>query len=150
MNYRTDLKIMAENGHTENGAAAAEKRKAEDDTENGENGANGAKREKLEGGTLLFAGATDWKLVGRKAGELSKSTNTQWSPTRLAALKDVKIVSVSKNCASANCFAIDEEGQVWAWGRNEAGQLGLGDTEDRFLPTTSHASLDYNGNEIKD
>ena len=88
----------------------------------------------MEGGTLLFAGATDWKLVGRKAGELSKSTNTQWSPTRLAALKDVKIVSVSKNCASANCFAIDEEGQVWAWGRNEAGQLGLGDTEDRFLP----------------
>ena len=87
----------------------------------------------LEGGTLLFAGATDWKLVGRKAGELSKSTNTQWSPTRLAALKDVKIVSVSKNCASANCFAIDEEGQVWAWGRNEAGQLGLGDTEDRCL-----------------
>ena len=90
-------------------------------------------RVQLEGGTLLFAGATDWKLVGRKAGELSKSTNTQWSPTRLAALKDVKIVSVSKNCASANCFAIDEEGQVWAWGRNEAGQLGLGDTEDRCL-----------------
>lgn len=36
----------------------------------------------LEGGTLLFAGATDWKLVGRKGGELGKSTNTQWSPTR--------------------------------------------------------------------
>ena len=44
---RTDLKAMAENGHTENGAAAAEKRKAEDDTENGGNGANGAKREKV-------------------------------------------------------------------------------------------------------
>jgi len=138
---------MAENGHTENGAAA-EKRKAEDDTENGENGANGAKREKLEGGTLLFAGATDWKLVGRKAGELSKSTNTQWSPTRLAALKDVKIVSVSKNCASANCFAIDEEGQVWAWGRNEAGQLGLGDTEDRFVPTLVNALSGYDVVEV--
>ena len=47
MYCRTDLKVMAENGHTENGAAAAEKRKAEDDTENGENGANGAKREKV-------------------------------------------------------------------------------------------------------
>ena len=47
MNCRTDLKAMAENGHTENGAAA-EKRKAEDDTENGENGANGAKREKVK------------------------------------------------------------------------------------------------------
>jgi len=132
---------MAENGHAENGAAA-EKRKA-DDTENGENGANGAKREKLEGGTLLFAGATDWKLVGRKGGELGKSTNTQWSPTRLAALKDVNIVAVSKNCASANCFAIDEEGRVWAWGRNEGGQLGLGDTDDRFVPTMVNALSGY-------
>ena len=112
----------------------------------------------LEGGTLLFAGATDWKLVGRKAGELSKSTNTQWSPTRLAALKDVKIVSVSKNCASANCFAIDEEGQVWAWGRNEAGQLGLGDTEDRYgqlvrksrskYPSISMMDAYNNGNQL--
>ena len=83
--------------------------------------------------------------MGRKAGELSKSTNTQWSPTRLAALKDVKIVSVSKNCASANCFAIDEEGQVWAWGRNEAGQLGLGDTEDRFLHISIWLHLDSYG-----
>ena len=91
----------------------------------------------LEGGTLLFAGATDWKFVGRKTGELSKSANTQWSPTRLAALKDVKIVAVSKNCASPNCFAVDEEGQVWAWGRNEAGQLGLGDSEDRFVTKTN-------------
>ena len=45
-NCRADLEAMAENGHAENGAAAPEKRKA-DDTENGENGANGAKREKV-------------------------------------------------------------------------------------------------------
>ena len=53
MNCRTDLKAMAENGHTENGAAA-EKRKAEDDTENGENGANGAKREKVKSSLYHF------------------------------------------------------------------------------------------------
>ena len=106
---------MAENGHSENGAA--EKRKAED----GANGETGAKREKvrlvllvcdnctpsppsrpsppspcsscspqLEGGTLLFSGATDWKLVGRKSGDLAKSTTTQWKPVRLEALKDEK------------------------------------------------------------
>ena len=55
MNCRTDLKAMAENGHTENGAAA-EKRKAEDDTENGENGANGAKREKVKNNFYFFCG----------------------------------------------------------------------------------------------
>ena len=53
MNCRTDLKAMAENGHTENGAAA-EKRKAEDDTENGEDGANGAKREKVKSSLYYF------------------------------------------------------------------------------------------------
>lgn len=130
---------MAANGHTENGAA--EKRKAEDGEET--NGTNGAKKEKLEGGTLLFSGATEWKLVGRKAGDLSKSANTQWKPVRLEALKDVQVVGVSKNCSSANCFAIDDEGQVWAWGRNEAGQLGLGDQKDRQVPTLVPAISGY-------
>jgi len=123
---------MAENGH-ENGTngATAEKRKAE----NGENGHNGvAKREKLEGGTLLFSGATDWKMVGRKGGELVKSTNTQWSPVRLAALEDINIVAVNKGSSSAFCLAIAEDGHVYSWGRNEAGQLGLGDTDDHFVP----------------
>jgi len=130
--------MAAENGHQENGSA--EKRKAED----GENGeTNGAKREKLEGGTLLFAGATDWKLVGRKTGELSKSPNTQWTPVRLAALKDVNVVGVNKGCSSANAFAIDDEGQVYGWGRNEAGQLGLDDKVDRHVPTLVAALSGY-------
>ena len=55
---------MPENGQ-ENGVngASAEKRKADDDVGNGD---SGAKKEKLEAGTLLFSGATDWKQVGRK------------------------------------------------------------------------------------
>jgi len=122
---------MAENGH-QNGTA--EKRKAEDG-ENGDTSQNGvAKREKLEGGTLLFSGATDWKLVGRKGNELTKSANTQWSPVRLEALKDINIVSVNKGSNSAFCFAIADNGYVYAWGRNEAGQLGLGGTKDQFVP----------------
>ena len=36
---------------------------ADDDVGNGD---SGAKKEKLEAGTLLFSGATDWKQVGRK------------------------------------------------------------------------------------
>ena len=59
---RTDLKAMAENGHTENGAAA-EKRKAEDDTENGENGANGAKREKVKSNFYFFTSSVDESLI---------------------------------------------------------------------------------------
>ncbi|XP_023334185.1 protein RCC2 homolog [Eurytemora carolleeae] len=117
--------MSAENG-TQNGG---EKRKVEDE------GDTLRKREKLEAGTLLFSGATDWKEVGRKTNDLSKSANTQWSPVRLAALKDVQIASVGVGSNSAFCMAISEDGKVYAWGRNEMGQLGLGDTKDRFCPT---------------
>jgi len=138
---------MAENGHENGTNGAAEKRKAE----NGENGDvhNGvAKREKLEGGTLLFSGATDWKLVGRKSGELSKSKNTIWSPVRLEALKDINIVAVNKGCISAFVMAIADDGKVYAWGRNEAGQLGLGDTSDRFVPTLVNDITGYDVVEV--
>ena len=88
-------------------------------------------------------------MVGRKAGELSKSPNTQWSPVRLAALKDVNVVAVNKGSSSAFCFAVADDGQVrhlfltyctktcqvYGWGRNEAGQLGLGDSKDRMVPS---------------
>lgn len=132
---------MPDNGQ-ENGVngASAEKRKAEDES----NGDTGAKKEKLEGGTLLFSGATDWKLVGRKNNELSKSSNTQWSPVRLAALKDVNIVGVNKGCSSAFCLVLDEAGQVWAWGRNEGGQLGVGHSKDLMVPTLVQELTGYN------
>jgi len=130
----------------ENGAngVSAEKRKAEDAA----NGDSGAKKEKLEGGTLLFSGATDWKLVGRKNNELPKSANTLWSPVRLEALKDVNIVGVNKGCSSPFCLVIDEEGQVWAWGRNENGQLGIGNTKDKMVPTLVQEMTGYNITEI--
>ena len=132
---------MPDNGQ-ENGVngASAEKRKAEDES----NGDTGTKKEKLEGGTLLFSGATDWKLVGRKNNELSKSGNTQWSPVRLAALKDVNVVGVNKGCSSAFCVVIDDAGQVWVWGRNEGGQLGVGHSKDLMVPTLVQELTGYN------
>jgi len=119
--------MAAENG-TQNGG---EKRKLDEEGD----GATTKKREKLEAGELLFSGATDWKEVGRKTNELSKSANTQWSPVRLAALKDVPIVDVGVGSNSTFCMAITEDGKVYSWGRNENGQLGHGDTKDRYCPT---------------
>ena len=57
----------------------------------------------LEGGTLLFAGATDWKLVGRKAGELGKSANTQWSPTRCLTISCFHTTFCSQASCSERC-----------------------------------------------
>jgi len=125
---------------TENGASAekdqpqngAEKRKLEED--NGDS-PEPKKREKLEAGELFFTGATDWKDAGRKANDLAKSENTQWGPIRLEALKDVPITSTNIGSNSAFCLAITEDGKVYSWGRNENGQLGVGNTKDKFCPT---------------
>ena len=67
----------------------------------------------------MFAGATDWKEVGRKTNDLVKLANTQWSPVRLTTLKDVNISSVGVGSNSAFCMAISDDGKVYAWGRNE-------------------------------
>jgi len=120
----------------------ADKRPAEDDKNGHEgNGANGdgpdVKKAKpsVPSGTLLFAGATDWEDVGRKGGNLTRSNNTFYKPKRLAALKDVNIVSVSSGPTSVHMFAVADDGGVYGWGRNEKGQLGVGDTKDRKCPT---------------
>ena len=44
-----------------------------------------------------------------------------------------KIVDVF--AAYESSFAIDSDGQLYAWGRNNSGQLGLGDTTDQSEPT---------------
>jgi len=134
----SSLIMAAENGTNGVNENGVEKRKAE----NGDVEALPSKREKLEGGTLLFSGATDWKDVGRKAQNLPKSANTQWKPVILEALKDVKVVDVNKGC-SAYAMAITEEGNVYAWGRNETSQLGLGDAKDRYVPTLINEITGY-------
>ena len=85
----------------------------------------------IPSGILLFTGATDWDDVGRKTNNLPRSNNTFYSPLRLAALKDVQIEAVSSGPGAAHQFAITSEGKVYAWGRNENGQLGLEDLKDR-------------------
>jgi len=111
------------------------KRPAEE--ENGGNGVTETKKPKsdIPSGILLFTGATDWDDVGRKTNQLPRSNNTIWSPQRLAALEDVQIESVSSGPSAVHQFAVSNEGMVYAWGRNEKGQLGLNDLKDRKCPT---------------
>lgn len=39
-------------------------------------------------------------------------------------------------CGSRHTIAVDTWGTVYAWGANDFGQLGLGDTVNRYVPTT--------------
>jgi len=113
----------------------AHKRSGEE--ENSGNGVGDVKKAKSDvpTGILLFTGATDWDDVGRKTNILPRSPNTIWSPVRLAALTDVEIESVSSGSAAVHQLAVTTEGKVYAWGRNEKGQLGVNDLKDRKCPT---------------
>lgn len=88
-------------------------------------------------GELLFCGATNWDLVGRKAlpkGMKNVGGPNLWSPNRISTLKGVKIRTVVSGCTAAHCIAITNEGKVYAWGRNEKGQLGLGSVDRHDVP----------------
>jgi len=56
-------------------------------------------------------------------------------PSRVSTLLGIPIVSVCGGAAAAHCVAITEDGRAFVWGRNECGQLGLGDKENRMVPT---------------
>lgn len=49
------------------------------------------------------------------------------------AMEHQSVVSIS--AGARHCLAVAERGQIFAWGWNKYGQLGLGDTEDRLTPT---------------
>jgi len=43
----------------------------------------------------------------------------------------------------AHACGIQQDGSLWCWGANESGQLGLGDTTDRSVPTQVGTRLDW-------
>ena len=56
-------------------------------------------------------------------------------PTLLAAevFKGSKIVTVATK--GLHTMAVGVDGALWAWGWGSSGQLGLGDTNNRLVPT---------------
>lgn len=49
---------------------------------------------------------------------------------RVQALEAVKLIAVG----AFHNLALQEDGTLWAWGNNEYGQLGTGDTQPRSQP----------------
>jgi alpha-tubulin suppressor-like RCC1 family protein len=61
------------------------------------------------------------------------------APVRVGAESDWAAVSVSRDSS----VAIKANGQLWAWGFNGYGQLGLGDNTDRNVPVRVGADSDW-------
>ena len=92
-----------------------------------------------DAGRLLICGGTNWDLIGRK--ELPKSaaktaTSSQaknlWGPHVWG--EKIRVREAISSCCACHSFIITTEGKVMAWGRNDKGQLGLGDLVTRDTP----------------
>ncbi|XP_053175956.1 uncharacterized protein LOC128359488 [Scomber japonicus] len=69
-------------------------------------------------------------------GKIKLNTN---APQHLQSLSSIPLVQIA--AGGDQSFALSVSGGVFSWGRNDCGQLGLGDTTDRHTPTPVH-SLD--------
>lgn len=52
------------------------------------------------------------------------------TPVRVQGLEKVRVIAVG----AFHNLALPEDGILWAWGNNEYGQLGTGDTQPRSQP----------------
>jgi len=90
--------------------------------------------EALKQPTVLLAGGIDWDLQGKKGKAGEGDPACLPSPSLVASLAKLRVRMVVTGPISSHCMAITDD-QCYTWGRNGAGQLGLGDTFMRTYPT---------------
>lgn len=82
----------------------------------------------------LTAEGIAWSWGTNTVGQLGNgtaSTAYQTTPVRVSGTQTFVAVSAG----TAHVLALDADGNVWSWGENGSGQLGLGDSQNRHVPT---------------
>src|SRR5919199_510546 len=79
----------------------------------------------MEDGTVWAWGANSYGQLGNEAAGYGSST-----PVQVSNLSGVKAIAASDE----HNLALKEDGTVWAWGKNNYGQLGDGTTTNRNTP----------------
>ncbi len=84
----------------------------------------------INGGYLMAwgSGANGWLGMG------AISTNFA-TPTVVQSANTSGWSKLAVGSGGDHMLAIATDGSLWAWGSNNHGQLGLGDTQDRYVPT---------------
>ncbi|KAG0227185.1 hypothetical protein BGW42_003111 [Actinomortierella wolfii] len=87
-------------------------------------------------GKALIAGSVDWDIIGRKPkpGEPREALPNLETFHIIREFADLKIVKVVTGPSAAHSVFITDDGDAWVLGRNEKGQLGIGDTDPHPLP----------------
>lgn len=91
-----------------------------------------------QSGIPLICGSLNWDLMGRsdKRANSSKRVNSKarkvepaWEPQIIGALSGVRVTDILSGPCATHTFFITDEGRLFGLGRNEQGQLGLGNTK---------------------
>ena len=78
---------------------------------------------------------TLWAWGENSYGQLGLGdTIDRHSPTQVGSSHDWAAIAPGA-ADSYHTLALKQDGTLWAWGFNQFGQLGLGDTSDRHTPT---------------
>uniref|UniRef100_A0A8C6X769 RCC1-like domain-containing protein n=1 Tax=Naja naja TaxID=35670 RepID=A0A8C6X769_NAJNA len=85
-----------------------------------------------KGGELFAWGENENGQLG-----LGKAMGYIKEPQLVQALEGIPLVNIA--AGSAHSMVVSMFGTVYSWGKNMFGQLGLGDTEDRYIPTNVKA-----------
>ncbi|KAI1316420.1 hypothetical protein EDD11_009983 [Mortierella claussenii] len=80
--------------------------------------------------------AWDWDMIGRKpkAGDTREILPHLETFHLIRELTDLKIVKIATGPNAAHSVFLTDDGDVWVLGRNEKGQLGVGDTSPHPFP----------------
>lgn len=85
-------------------------------------------------GTVWIWGNNSFGQIGdgTKNNEFSKNdpNNDQLTPVQVPGLTGVRAIAASRG----HNLALKTDGTVWAWGRNDLGQIGDGTNRERFTP----------------
>lgn len=98
-----------------------------------------------------LAGGAVWAWGENTYGQLGNGTNTGSNVPAAVSGLPAGITAIASRLWS--CYALGADGSVWAWGHNESGQLGIGNTDSSSTPSqvrsiiaaTAIAAADYAG-----
>jgi len=83
--------------------------------------------------SMVIDGGQVYAWGSNSTGQVGALSATHLNiPSRIPSLENV--IALAQGSAANHSLALKEDGSVWAWGSNTAGQLGIGNTENISKP----------------